>query len=155
MIKLKMNNVTFKFNTFHCSRGIRNNNPANIRHSCSKWLGLSKVQVDKEFCTFDSMEFGVRALLVLLRTYYNKHHCNTIRKVISRFAPSSENNTEKYIKYVCDFMVYPPDDFRMSPDTCMSLSTCLILALPIMRFESGYRMTFKELHTIIDKYNLC
>lgn len=132
----------------YLSRGISNNNPGNIRRSSTNWLGLSNLQTDSEFCQFDSMEYGVRALLVLLRTYYNKYHCNTIKKVISRFAPSIENNTEKYIKFVSSFMALPPD-------IELSLSASLELALPIMRYECGFRMTALELCSIIDKYNLC
>lgn len=130
------------------SRGIRNNNPGNIRCGSTKWLGLSNFQNDSEFCQFDTMEYGVRALLVLLRTYYNKYHCVTIKKVISRFAPLTENNTEKYIKFVSSYMAVPSDlDF--------SLSFCLFLAIPIMKYESGFLMSAFDLRTIIDKYNLC
>lgn len=130
------------------SRGIRNNNPGNIRRSSTNWLGLSSTQSDSEFCQFENMEYGVRALLVLLRTYYNKHNCNTTKKIISRFAPLVENNTEKYIKYVCDF-------YRISSESKMSLCDCLHLALPIMRYESGLLFSSSELDFIIDKYNLC
>lgn len=82
------------------TRGIRNNNPANIRRGCN-WKGLAKVQTDREFCQFDSMTWGVRALLVTLRTYVVKHHLHTVREVITRWAPPSDgNNTEAYIKFV-------------------------------------------------------
>ena len=145
MIKLKMSDV--KFNIQYRPRGIRNNNPANIRHSHFKWLGLSKVQLDKEFCTFDTMSFGIRALLITLRTYYNKHHCNTIRKVISRFAPSCENNTENYIKFVCDYWSFDPD-FKLS------LKSCLLLAIPIMYIESHYIVHPETLKEIIEKYHI-
>lgn len=82
------------------TRGIRNNNPANIRLGC-KWKGLAKVQTDREFCKFNTMEWGVRALLVTLRTYVVKHHLHTVREIITRWAPPSDgNNTETYIKFV-------------------------------------------------------
>lgn len=50
------------------ARGIRNNNPGNLRHG-EDWLGLAPVQDDQNFCTFTEMHFGVRALLKTLRTY--------------------------------------------------------------------------------------
>lgn len=82
------------------TRGIRNNNPANIRRGC-KWKGLAKPQTDREFCQFISMTWGVRALLVTLRTYVVKHHLHTAREIITRWAPPSDgNNTEAYIKFV-------------------------------------------------------
>ena len=84
------------------TRGIRNNNPANIRRGCN-WKGLAKVQTDREFCQFNTMKWGVRALLVTLRTYVLKHHLHTVREIITRWAPSSDgNNTEAYIKFVED-----------------------------------------------------
>lgn len=82
------------------TRGIRNNNPANIRRGCN-WKGMAKVQTDREFCQFYTMTWGVRALLVTLRTYVVKHHLHTVREIITRWAPPSDgNNTEKYIEYV-------------------------------------------------------
>lgn len=82
------------------TRGIRNNNPANIRRGCN-WKGLAKTQTDREFCQFDTMTWGVRALLVTLRTYVVKHHLHTVREIITRWAPPSDsNNTEKYIEFV-------------------------------------------------------
>lgn len=82
------------------TRGIRNNNPANIRRGCN-WKGLAKVQTDREFCQFVTMTWGVRALLVTLRTYVVKYRLHTVREIITRWAPPSDgNNTEKYIEYV-------------------------------------------------------
>lgn len=82
------------------TRGIRNNNPANIRRGCN-WQGLAKTQTDREFCQFVTMTWGVRALLVTLRTYVVKHHLHTVREIITRWAPPSDgNNTEAYIKFV-------------------------------------------------------
>ena len=43
------------------SRGLRNNNPLNIRHSADKWEGTRIVQTDKSFVQFTSMAYGYRA----------------------------------------------------------------------------------------------
>lgn len=85
------------------TRGIANNNPANIRHG-AHWIGLAVAQNDSSFCTFKEMIFGVRALLVLLRTYKYKYDCVTLREVINRFAPPCENNTYAYMIYVRDYL---------------------------------------------------
>lgn len=82
-------------------RGIRNNNPGNIEQG-ENWKGLAKEQTDERFCTFSSMEYGCRALLKLLYNYITIHKCNTIELIISKYAPSNENNTEAYIKAVAD-----------------------------------------------------
>ena len=36
------------------TRGIRNNNPLNIRHSKDKWQGIAITQTDKSFVQFQS-----------------------------------------------------------------------------------------------------
>ena len=80
---------------------VRNCNPLNIRRGAARWLGMSEREDDKEFEQFKSMAFGWRAAFILLaRTYYEKYHLDTIRKMISRWAPECENNTRAYILYV-------------------------------------------------------
>ena len=81
-------------------RGIRNNNPLNIRRG-SQWQGLSRTQSDPSFCQFETLEWGWRAAFYLLtKTYYARYHLQTIREIISRWAPESENNTRAYIQNV-------------------------------------------------------
>lgn len=86
------------------TRGQRNNNPANIRHSSSMWKGMTKRQTDKEFVQFIDKWWGLRALFVLLRTYYHAYNCCSVWSVIKRFAPPCENDTEKYVKFVEHYM---------------------------------------------------
>lgn len=89
------------------TRGLRNNNPGNLRLSKDKWKGLRETQEDKEFFQFKSIEWGYRALIITLQTYREKHDCWNIRDFIKRWAPPSENNTEAYIKTVCAKMGVP------------------------------------------------
>mgnify|MGYP003399076516 FL=1 len=84
-------------------RGIRNNNPLNIRRGCN-WLGLSKHQTDPAFCQFDSMTYGLRAGLIIIRTYMTKYKLTSIHAIVSRWAPPSENNTDAYVKSVASMM---------------------------------------------------
>lgn len=83
------------------TRGQRNNNPLNIRHSTSRWQGRSVVQTDSAFVQFQSLEYGLRAGFMLLRTYFYKYKLRTIRSIISRWAPEADGNDVcAYIKYV-------------------------------------------------------
>jgi hypothetical protein len=85
------------------ARGIRNNNPLNIRRSADKWQGLKAQQEDREFFQFSEMKWGWRAAFVILcKTYYGKYKLKTIRALITRWAPPKENNTEAYIRRVTD-----------------------------------------------------
>ena len=92
-------------------RGIRNNNPLNIRRSKDQWKGMSKTQNDRSFCQFETLEYGWRAAFVLLtRTYYHTYRLFTIRAIISRWAPPNENNTRAYIENVSRLTGIGPDE---------------------------------------------
>lgn len=92
-------------------RGIRNNNPLNIRHSRDPWRGLAARQTDRSFCQFTSLDYGWRAAFYLLtRTYYHKHRLYTIRDIVSRWAPANENDTQAYIDNVSRLTGIDPDE---------------------------------------------
>ena len=132
------------------TRGIRNNNPANIRRGCN-WKGLAKTQSDKEFCQFVTMTWGVRALLVTLRTYVRKHHLHTVREIITRWAPPSDgNNTESYIKFVeravreIDVPVYLSlQECDFLPKYQSKESMLYTIAKAMCKIESGYNLNYE------------
>lgn len=80
-------------------RGIRNNNPLNIIHSGAKWKGLSNIQPDITFCKFTSMAFGIRAAILILRSY-DKKGFRTVKEIITRWCP--DWTAPSYIKRVCN-----------------------------------------------------
>lgn len=85
-------------------RGIRNNNPLNIRKG-NNWRGERANQKDPAFEEFQSMQLGVRAGFVIIRNYMSGYNgltekFNTIEKIISRWAPKNENDTKAYIEHV-------------------------------------------------------
>lgn len=80
------------------ARGVRNCNPGNIKHGC-KWVGLRKEQTDKDFCQFTKMEWGLRALIITLRTYVVKRGKKDVASIIKRWAPAEDKNpTSNYIR---------------------------------------------------------
>lgn len=89
------------------SRGIRNNNPLNIRLSNNNWLGKIKPSQDPSFEQFESMVMGIRAAMVCLRTHCRRlvqsRRATSVKNLISIWAPSTENDTECYVKLVCSF----------------------------------------------------
>ena len=93
-------------------RGIRNNNPLNIRRTGKdQWRGLSKTQSDRSFCQFETLEWGWRAAFYLLtRTYYHKYRLYTIRAIVNRWAPKADHNdTAAYIANVSRLTGIAPD----------------------------------------------
>jgi hypothetical protein len=112
-------------------RGIRNNNPGNIEKSVNNaWKG-SIAGNDTRFETFETMEYGIRALLVILRNYIRKGH-NSVELIIKRWAPSNENNTEAYIKAVCNYM-----DVIRNEELFFILEDMLPLTKAICKHENG------------------
>lgn len=89
-------------------RGIRNNNPLNIRIG-NVWLGEVPTPDDPDFEQFVSMRYGLRAGFILLRRYIRHYKRTTVPAVIAAWAPSNENNTQRYIDTVCRLSSIAPD----------------------------------------------
>ncbi len=86
------------------TRGIRNNNPLNIRHSADRWQGACIEQKDKSFVQFQTMAYGYRAAWKVLESYWKYFHnlpkAFSVRNIVTRWAPPAENDTENYIRTV-------------------------------------------------------
>lgn len=96
------------------SRGLRNCNPGNIRRSKTRYKGERHPSRDSEFKEFESMAYGYRAMFVLLDTYSRRYGLCTIRQMLNRYAPPSENFTEGYIRYVAGKTGIAPDEMLNS-----------------------------------------
>jgi len=81
-------------------RGIRNNNPGNIRKSGNNWQGLALIQSDPAFFVFKAPHWGIRALARTLKNYQKLYGISTIEGIINRWAPPVENNTGAYVNSV-------------------------------------------------------
>ena len=113
-------------------RGIRNNNPGNIERG-ENWQGMSNVQNDTRFITFISPEYGLRALGKLLQNYQTLYGLDTIRGIVSRYAPSSENNTQAYVDFVSRETGFGPDQ----PLNLQNRETLVKLMQAIVIQENG------------------
>ena len=116
------------------TRGVRNCNPGNIRLSNGVPFVGEIPSSDKSFRQFKSMVYGIRALIKLLLIYYHTYNLLTVRAIISRYAPSTENRTDMYIDYVSGHM-------HTEPDTILQLtvpSVLFSLVCAICAYESKY-----------------
>ena len=118
-------------------RGLRNNNPLNIRLSKDRWQGQrppsTSPEGEKAFCVFESMAYGWRAAFVILcKTYYGKYKLKTIRAIITRWAPPKENNTEAYIRRVTDRIGIGPDRELGSPQEHPAQWMMIAMAMAIV-----------------------
>lgn len=62
------------------------------------------------FQQYATPEEGIKAIDENLKAYGSKHKINTLRGVISRWAPPSENDTESYLNFVSQKTGLKPDE---------------------------------------------
>lgn len=120
-------------------RGLRNNNAGNIRKSSTRYLGEVRPSSDKAFKQFETRGWGYRAIFVLLESY-SKRGYKTLRQMINRYAPPSENHTKIYLKYVCDCAM-------TSADIQLDISdknTMVLVVAAISKMENGYPAIMDE-----------
>lgn len=91
-------------------RGLRNNNPGNIRCNSDVFQGERTPSWDKEFKQFKTMAYGFRAVFKILSNYHRIYKLTTIRKMIGRWAPENENNTSAYVSLVSSYSGISADD---------------------------------------------
>jgi len=116
-------------------RGVRNCNPGNIRKSSEPWRGLAPAdeQTDPSFFRFQTPEWGIRALAVILRTYQTKHGLKTVKAIIGRWAPPVENDTGAYAAAVAKAVGVAVDEPIRLDDT----DNMRGMVLAIIRHENG------------------
>ena len=154
-------------------RGMRNNNPLNIRHSTNRWQGMAEEQTDPDFVQFRSMTYGYRAAFKLLQSYYRRF-CKegkpfTVRNIISRWAPPQDgNDTENYIRSVLLLgglggkeTLLPPDNPHGYPRmerlvSAMSVMECGTGITPVDTkiIREAWRMAFPHIQHISESEQL-
>ena len=115
-------------NVLSAVRGIRNNNPGNIRKSSEAWQGLADTQTDSAFFQFKSMPYGVRAMVKIIRNYSTRYGLTTVQTIINRWAPPNENNTGAYVAAVADAVGVSSGDYLDldNADTMFNLVRAII-----------------------------
>lgn len=122
------------------SRGLDNRNPGNIRRSRTRYKGEVRPSRDAAFKEFESVEWGYRAMFVLLYTYRKRNGCNTLRKMIGRYAPPSENDTGSYLRFVSSSAGISPD---VQVDTS-DRRTMVAVVAAMSHIENGIRARLSD-----------
>lgn len=131
------------------TRGVRNKNPFNIRFSNNSWLGKIKTnKKDFDYEEFREIDYGIRAGVNLLRTYIHRGY-NTTYKILHRYAPASENDTSKYIEFVCSYT-------HLSSTDSIELSSLAFFNLchAICLFESNYDLTYEHYLSVCNRFRI-
>lgn len=127
-------------------RGLRNNNPLNIKRSPQVFQGESKYNTDPTFKKFNNNVMGYRAAFCILRTYVQLRGCSTLTDIIQRWCPDKEV-LDAYIAFVSG-------KTSMSPDGKVNLfdlqqMTGLVAAMS--HFENGVPAVMSD---VVQAYTL-
>ena len=140
------------------TRGIRNNNPLNIRRSSTHWQGARKEQTDKSFVQFETMAYGYRAAWKVLQTYYERFCTQgkpfTVRNIIERWAPPTENDTEAYIKSVLKLSSIGGKENLLPPSNVLSYGRLSRLVIAMTCIECGLEYNRVDTASIAQGYKL-
>lgn len=136
--------------------GYQLNNPGNIRKSADVFEGEIQ-SPDPNFKAFKSMAYGYRALAIILYNYVTLYGENSMRRIINRWAPPTENNTDQYIDLVKNISGIAPDKklskssfigfFGLEPDMkniIRGISAKEIGYINEQQLSAGYLMFLKE-----------
>ena len=122
-------------------RGLRNNNPLNIRLSpANHWQGEITPSTDPDFCQFESLVMGLRAAVIIIMRYITVHHCDTIESIIRRWAPEpNTDHVQLYIDYVARRSCLGP---RLQIRRTDKNHICLVI-WAMAAFECGQAIPFQ------------
>ena len=139
-------------------RGLRNNNPLNIRRSTDRWDGAAETQTDKDFVQFQSMAYGYRAAWRILNTYYKKlkerkKHF-TVENIIHRWAPPTENDTKAYIRTGLTLTSIGGKENLLPPSNTAGYAKLSRLLAAMTVMENGIRMSQVDTEAIFQGYKL-
>ena len=126
-------------------RGLRNNNPGNLRISNIKWLGKipNNQNTDKSFEQFTTMHYGLRAMATDIINDVSKKNLNTLASLINAYAPPTENDTTNYINVVSKSTgIAPNQQIKLTNDLLAELMLAKIFV------ENGKNVVLKHLPNI-------
>lgn len=129
--------------THYAERGYRNNNPGNLDKTRIAWKGKvpHSRNDDGRFEQFEEFEglpghiWGIRAAYMDIRGDVLKDGLNTVRKLISTYAPPHENNTAAYIAAVAKAI-------GKSADAVLTVADLKPALLAIFRHENNGKMPY-------------
>jgi len=126
-------------------RGLRNNNPLNIRRSADRWEGERMEQTDPTFVQFTTMAYGYRAAWKVLESYWKRFKQErkpfTVGNIIARWAPHCENETEAYVKTVLKLTALGGNERLPRPFRGIALDKLGRLVAAMTVVECGIRPT--------------
>lgn len=94
--------------------GLRNNNPGNIRPTGDAWQGM--IGTNEGFVVFQNIAYGIRAMATDIGNDIRLDGLNTLTKLITEYAPPSENDTQAYITRMVGYTGFGPNQVLPATD---------------------------------------
>ncbi len=116
-------------------KGMRNNNPGNIRVSGNAWQGKVPLgqNTDGAFEQFTAYVWGIRAMIKNLLSYY-ANGLDTLQSIIYKWAPPADNNhTRAYVNFVAALTGYTPT----KPHNLQNHTTMRKVVMAMAEMENG------------------
>ena len=140
------------------SRGIRNNNPLNIRRSADRWDGARTEQTDQSFVQFVNMAYGYRAAWKVLESYWKHFRKNrspfTVASIIHRWAPPGENDTSNYVRTVLSLTSLGGKENLPRPFAGIAIDKLVRLLAAMTTMECGIPYKQVDTKAIYEGYEL-
>jgi len=115
-------------------RGIRNNNPGNLRSACAP---TSKTHRNDGYACFDTAEEGLLNLAWCIWDFYAVHKLNTVPAFINRYAPVGENIPLDYETFLAKWLGINARDASHQDMNLYNIANAADLMKGIIRFECG------------------
>lgn len=132
-------------------RGLRNCNPLNLVKSTNSWLGKITPSQDPVFEQFQSIEYGIRAAMITLRSYIRKHKVDTVAAIIHRWAPDGQKAEAAYVAFVCKQTQWQPSQRIRIENKNHVIMLMQAMAhfengreIPYYLFERAYALAFNK-----------
>ena len=123
-----------------------NNNPGKLIKGPIPFIGEKLSSSDSEYCQFYEVEFGYRAMFVLIKMFIQLGY-NTVLKLLIRWAPRPKAEIDKYLAFVITNTGFT-EDTLINPD---DKSQMIKLISAISHFES---MEIPKEHHILKAWDL-
>lgn len=115
----------------------------NIRAG-AQWVGMTGVR--RGFVEFQNRDYAIRAWLLLMRTYRRRYGCRTVRQIVTRYAPPTENDTRSYVDFCARHIGIGADE------QLTSLTQYAALAQAMARMETGTRIQQDDVLEAMNKF---
>lgn len=131
------------------TRGVRTNNLGNIQKSPIVWEGEINCKDTVNEC-FISRDYGIRAIAIIIGTYYDRYGLRSVDEIITRYGPSGNahrSNILNYVKFV---------QRRVNSPVGMPYKVVLSkIVHAIIYFENGYDVvSYEYVYGVIDRLDI-